>query len=694
MARLKNVIIKWVVLGVMLLGHPCFLFAQPFSLMGNWQYFKTGGDVEDTRTFSQSYNLDFSKDLTAGSYFSASARYNDIDRSEGTDSTIISPSAALDLRNDLFAMTLSGSASQRDADTRPTVTSKNWDVNWFSLIEDLPRLRLNYGQGYIEDDADPRTQDVETSYFGAGIDYEKSILRFLYDYRVDSNEDKVEGTTTDFTRHFGMVELTDSFLDNRLSVSVAQQVSYSETELQSSASQVFQARNISQAFAWSENDPLNTVSDTNSALINSVYTDSAVSIPSNPVPLPSFAVRVDRQNVDRIRVFFPGELSSAAQAGMTWSVYTSDSTASIINDWSPYSGGIDVNYHLEDLPEGTVTVAEIDLLGGAVSVNYIRFNLDTAEAVTLSEIEAGQVIFANGGSIDETTRNLDYQTRLNILYRPTDRLFFGYNLSRTRNEPDSGRDSTQLTQTLNANYQVSDTLSTGMGINENRDKAEGSPEEMTRSYSLSVSSMPLPTVDVSLGVTHTDRFEDKEKTSKADSLNGFVTTTLFPDLTASLSADWTKSTNYESDSETDTFSTRLTTRARLTRKLDVDAFYDYSSSELDTDIAEVSGKETANRFGGGANYRASEFLFVHGSFSRDVDNDLNSISTNASWQTTRKIQLDGRFALVSGEEDAQSWDAILNYSISPVFSFRSSYGVRNSDDSDSWNFFAGLSAVL
>jgi len=492
-----------------------------------------------------------------------------------------------------------------------------------------------------------------------------------------------------------MVELSDDFLDHRLTVSVAQQVSYSETELTSSADQVFQSRHIYSAYAGSDPTP-ETSTDTdlpaNSYLIDGNYlTPAAPSVSESPL-LQNYAVQLNMQNVDRLKVYFSEELSSATTGSLNWDLYSSDDRF----NWTIYGSGINVTYSVEDFVGGRVTVAEIDLLGGApVSANYLKVTLDTpGVTVYVSEIEAGEVLVADGGGIDETTRNLDYQTRLNVHYRPTDRLFFGYNLTRTRTEPDSGRDSTQLTQTLTGNYQISDTLSTGMGINENRDKVNGSPEELTRSYSASVSSRPLHTVDLSMGVTHTDRFIDNDKSSKADSVNGFVTTTLLPDLTASLSADWTKSENYESESETDTFSTRLTARARLTRKLDVDAFYDYASSELDSEVAATTGKETANRFGGGANYRASEFLFFHGSFSRDVDNDLNAFAANASWQATRKIQLDGRFALVSGEEDAQSWDTILNYSISPVFSLRSSYGVRNSDDADSWNFFTGLSAVL
>ena len=82
----RSIFIFWMVLLVLLLQHASLLLAGPVGFTGSWRYFESGGDVEDTYSFIESYNLDFGKDLSDGMHFSSAVRYNDIQRDEGNDS--------------------------------------------------------------------------------------------------------------------------------------------------------------------------------------------------------------------------------------------------------------------------------------------------------------------------------------------------------------------------------------------------------------------------------------------------------------------------------------------------------------------------------------------------------------------------------------------------------------------------------
>ena len=58
--------------------------------------------------------------------------------------------------------------------------------------------------------------------------------------------------------------------------------------------------------------------------------------------------------------------------------------------------------------------------------------------------------------------------------------------------------------------------------------------DLNRLYSVTVSTRPLPSVNFSLGYTHNDRYEDKDKTYKADTYSLFAKASIYPDLSVSL----------------------------------------------------------------------------------------------------------------------------------------------------------------
>ena len=73
-----------------------------------------------------------------------------------------------------------------------------------------------------------------------------------------------------------------------------------------------------------------------------------------------------------------------------------------------------------------------------------------------------------------------------------------------------------------------------IGYSENREESTGQDDKLNRLYSVTVSTRPLPSVNFSLGYTHNDRYEDKDKTYQADTYSLFAKASIYPDLSVSL----------------------------------------------------------------------------------------------------------------------------------------------------------------
>jgi hypothetical protein len=688
MFPLNKLILLWVVLVVSLLYHPCFLLAGPLGFTGAWRYLESGGDAGDTWSFNETYNLYFAKDLSAGMDFSSAVRYGNSRRAEGNDTKLISPSAALDLRNDLFSFNLSANESWRDTSGGPTLDTKSWNANWLSLLEKWPRVRLNYGQSYSSDDQRPPSQDSESSYLGASLDHSWSIVKFFYDFRTDSNTDRITERTSDTDRHFANLQLSKDFFQRRLSVTVGQKFSSSETETLAlgAGGQFLVPITIQNASSGIDDTPLQGALTDNPLLIDGDKVSSAGVEIAQVTQAQNMALRVFT-TVNRIRVFLDQEINLATQGILNWELYESNNEF----DWTVISLNPTIQYRVENGRtvvdvEGPFPAREFRTLKVVV-----RPSLVAALPVFVTELVAERL--STGDTID-ISKFVQHRTEMSLSYRPLPNWSLGYNLSHERNRPDPGLDSTRLTHSLRSSYSPNRYFSTSVGVNENREETHSQEEQMSRSYSFSINSSPLQTLDLSMGFTRSESYESGTQISTADLLTGYAVAAIFPALSASLTTTWTHSQTYDTGADATTLGWRLNSTARLSPRLDLDAHYEYTSSDQEGGESETSLYEISNRYGLGLSYRPSDILLAHSTIVRDEEEGTTSFSGIVSWRLTPKLQTNGTCSLDLSRGDSQIYDVSLNWSISRHFSFSSSFGYQIADTTDSRNLLASLNATF
>jgi hypothetical protein len=85
---------------------------------------------------------------------------------------------------------------------------------------------------------------------------------------------------------------------------------------------------------------------------------------------------------------------------------------------------------------------------------------------------------------------------------------------------------------------------------------------------------------------------------------------------------------------------------------------------------------------------------MHGSLSRDQDENSTDFSGNISWKATQNIQTHAACFMDIEDLDSQNYSLSMNWTISRHFSFRTSFGYFLSESADSWSWLTSLNATF
>ncbi|BCA79346.1 hypothetical protein AOP6_1133 [Desulfuromonas sp. AOP6] len=676
-------------------GQPLLFAASPLGLAGNWQYADQGGDLDTPWSFNEYYNLDFSKDLTDAMNFAGTARYNNNRREGGERHSLLTPTVSLDVRNDLFSLNLSAVETWQESSSRSDRVNQSWDANLFTQSQKWPRMRLNYGQTRAYDEQQPRELDQESSYVGVRFDYDWSGLRFLYDYRLNSSEDMTTATTADTSRHFGQIQRSRSLFDGRLTLSGAYQVSYDKSDRETRVGiggEVFIPINrlTLEAYSGADDTPVLGTLPLNDQLIDGNVIDPAgVEILQSGLTQ-NVALQMSFQPFNRLRIYLDREITLTAQALLAWSFYTSDNGL----DWVPLGLGTVLEYDLEN----GRSVVIVDIPSGNIEVRYFKAVSErmavTAETANITELEVGEARVSTAPVEQFDNRFIDRKANFSMAYQPSGQWRFNYNLRHSDRELDPGRDSTELNQSLTANYVLNRYFSTLVGVNQTDRRNEAENKRVGRSYSVSMTSSPLDSLDASAGYTHTDNYLGSVKENLQDSLNGYISAVIFPDLTTRISVNWDRNRNELTSTGTTTTIWRFDSTARLSPRLTADFTYNRTSTQYDGDLSSRSENRDTSVLGGKLNYRPSDILLLLSQVDYEENSgDITAVGS-ATWRATPKIQTTGNVVLGWEDRQYKAYDLQVLWSLSSSISLRALYGYLIDEGSNSWNTVASLNLTF
>ena len=645
--------------------------ASPVHLSGNWS--QPYGDDTDQWKLGQSYNLDLSNDLTSALRISANMRYATNKKKDSADMETLSPSVLVSLNNDLFNLSLNGMENRRKVEDEPTNINRSWSSTFVSSLDERywPQLRLNYSQSMTTNDASPKTTDQESQTFNSSIKYSLYFLSFLYDFSKSIDNDLLDDTENENTNHSGRVQWQDSYWNNRLSV-VASHKYTRDTNVITAPTEGGQIdRDLlpSAGLASLDDTPLDDALTSEPSLIDGDdLTPTAIEV-LQPGETVNVGVQINLESFNKLTFYLDREIDTNVQSRLSWSFYGSLDN----QDWNLITVPATIVYSSEDAR----TVVTIEFSSSVENLRYVKAailstaGLDTAY---FTEITVSQLVTLPPGQNSLTTLTRTHLSQGSISFRPWDKWNLGYTLNRNNTTADNRSESLQFNQTLNSSLNLNRWFALSMSVNESRDEIEQQEKIKNRSYAMSYRTTPLDSLSFSVGGTRTERLTDSERVSRSDTLSSHLSATLYPDLTAGLSANWTRSADMENDSESSDWDYRIDIAARFTDSFNLSTSYTYRNN----DDGSVENNYEINTV-----YRPSTYISLTTGYRHTET--IDNLYSTLNFRLTRKIQTDFRYVYLKSDTKGQTANFNLTWNLSSIFNIRQSLAWADEDSGQTWS---------
>jgi len=657
---------------LLLVGSVAPVYALKFNAF--WLYRQSGAeDVDARREFQQRYTLGVGPSLTVQPTHAitatASVGYSRTERDEGAGlraAEVITPAAQLSLNNDIFLAQLSGANTYRNNSKGADRTSQSWEGSLVSRwdIPLWPKLRLSHS----ETSDDKSTANNE--FTSAALNWDLQLAKLDYQYSNNLTDDSDNNSLGERETHFARLATNGDFWRKRGRFNFVQQVQTSSLHVAQGstfvlAGDVFGKLDTTDPADFDfyidpADDPASIAFGTGGSLVAGLNDTVHISFKSTSVSALVGPINAVRIYLDAD----PGILP-------LWDLFIRDASDHWVRDGAQIQGAgtrdDNDNFFIEiPIPDSVVT-------------DEVLLVADVGLPQTITKVEAVTRVdddFSSNGS--------DYLTNAGLRIQLTRTLNASVNLVYEHQENESGGLSFTKDQRLvdgNLRWTPVPYLSPALGFSENRQDETGEETQIDRSYSLTLLTVPLPTVNVVFGVTRYERYDGELQTFSSDRYSITSKAQIYPDLSADLSLNWLNSDAWDSDrllTDSSSFSTRLNLNAQLTRALTADLATTYrtNQSEIESpDISAAPGRTSSEgadaKFG--LQYRPSALLALSGAYTTffageprsdeitmsmtlallrtdkarfnllasrsQAETSSNSVSLNGSWDISRKLSL-------------------------------------------------------
>ena len=669
--------------------------AETISFDASWQYNQIGQDSEEDSNsgFNQRYHLQWAPQITRAMSLGSNMNYSHKWTSNQGTREIISPTLNFLLQNDLFQAEFNALLSETKNTNSRDQTNRTYEAvlssNWKDYLY-WPSLSLIYGQNWLDDSEEVHVTDSARQWSEFIIQWELDTFEVYYSYYSQLRDDSVESTSYDEGKHFGRLDYSRYFHDERGQFSISQQVTKSVTDFSAAISPgggVNIRVPLTQGLAGVDPIPEQGGLPSNSGFIDGNLNNRAFVIKLNERA--NIGVKTDLQRVDKLYVY-TGELDPLLAdeiGGLRWDLYSSANGV----DWVKEQSNPATSYNRNDYRYEVATTGVKNLY-----VKLVVTGWPTILAVPVTEIEAYRSE-SNGDddatSVAETQEYSKYLTDINIRYAPTDSTLATYSLVWDSSEYLPGNNRGRFFQSGGLRWYYNNYFIPSITINNTDTSNSESVDTLQRSYALNIQSTPLPTMESTFSITRNESYEDSELLSDNHTVNLLTSATLYPNLESNLDINLIINNNHAVDSSSEAMGIRWTLTSRLRPNLLADLILEYGANTMDFSGDDSGGRSTLN-----INYRPS---------------DLISILVNGSqgygeqWEDYQSYLIDGKFSVLRTDKTQVilgyrlngSNDEIINnfsynwtWNVSKFFSFQSIANYMITEEENTWAFTARLSS--
>lgn len=654
--------------------------ARNLHMGANWQYSESDSGATSK---SQNYNASYSggTSLTDLIDVNGSIRYNKI-ITDTTESDTVGPSFSLMNSNDIYRLSFSSSYNYTKNNTGPE--SEGW--NWGSRLNSAwsnnlwPKLSFNYDQsGSSRGGIQSETTD------NAGLNANWAYLNWL---RLRYNASWRKAGNGESLIQSGTLNGNKSFWDNRLNLNYSQFYEVAERDrisrITSGGGDLFDVT-VSQVVWEYDDTPANNSAP---SLLPDVTNDLLV--PTNPatlaidpdnVPKPmNLILKIDSRDVEVVHLYTTNNIIGFVDS-IDWELYESDTISG--TSFIPVTSG---SLALSDYDQVDQRM-EIDF-GEVVNSEFIKLVLILPGTLaippgTITDLDTMEVFIRDSGSNKTTSEAENWRSNFGLGFRMSETLQFSYNLSYGLREETDTKEREYLMNNAGVAWTPNPYFATRLNASDSRVMLENEEEQIYRSYSLSVSSVPLKTLSLSGGFTRNESHSGSTLERADHSYSFHARAQLYRDLSASFNLSYT---NPQKGGGDDSLSSSLYMTARLTP-----VFLLVWNSSYGQNI-DTGTYSLGNTFR--LSWRASEALSFNGALDTSYGSDqdlVTGLSLNVGVTPNRKHRLTFGYRIDDKQDLEQAINATWSWVITRVFYFNFSGNYRLADE-NSW-FVSGSFAA-
>jgi hypothetical protein len=646
---------------------------KPLSFTGIGTYQHTEDEGSESQV-SQSTTINFDQPLTPVMRIDESVRYSTT-FDGGRETEAITPSLDYQITNDIFNFDLSGNWNKLRNSESSDLTASNWQGRWISnwQKELWPLVQLNYGASSTKDDESPNWIDTESTNSGFNIDWDLLLAKVYYNIDLNESDDFVANSNNQSINHLARLTTDKTFWQDRLNVSFLGQYAKNtqdfETRIDPTGSALV---------------PIQGIDSRGKANLDPVtgnypkYLTDLTSGFSTVNRLQRYNVAISQlspQPVNAIYIYTQTDLSKTETGNLNrfrWTVYSSNDGNNWRREGAPTSqiyDSIQKRFELE-IPQ---------LRSLSLYIMLVEERIPTAADFNIKQVEAyTRVAGEPGRKITSKTNYYDYLGNTSVRLRISPDLQWMYNLILEDGQTGVGDNIDRTYNSTSLLWSPSLSFSSTLSASESIDQIGDQDEDKSRFYSISFSSLLLPTLDINYGVTRSDQYKADVKTSTSYNYNMYLTALIFPDLTSNLDLSYNTTRDEETDSTGNGFNSTLRFTARLNPELTIDLTERYYTSSNDTSNNNILSngflRNDASTWTAASiismNWRPSDILSMQVGGGKEWESNDSSPYTyylTVGIAPTYKTQLNLSYNHSDGADD---YSASYNWTINQIFSMR------------------------
>ncbi len=666
---------------------------------------KTGEEEKSSWGFSQTYNIQLSKEITPKVNFAADLGIN-VNETDSSKTTRLTPNLRLDVRNEYFDAGTGYRITEKGLDifTMSTdedrYTSESWTSNFSTKSEKYPKIRLRYNEDMDYDHLAVHKKNNKTTSFSGGAEYKYRFLNLFCEYKNDISDDYVTEVTTESDTYDGRINVRQSFWGNKVATSASYSINNkkSETETKGQDVSVDEKEKAYVGLYIQDNTPAVTSNSRSIPALIDGNKNASAGINIGGIGNTYHNIGVDlNKKTDAEKIFLYTETPDPFfnENNFTWAVYSSSDK----NAWTLIDRSADFQYS-ESEHRFEIEI-EIEISFAKTQARYFKVvnTSNDMNSLNVTEIEAYSSKTYPAFTTTETEQTSE-TIQANISYRPTDWLSFIYDFTEDK-QTSMDDDEKTRNQTHNINGSVEKELHKYLSARAQYSKRLEydikEDDKTTDTYLLHFFSSPLETLDADLSFNHTVSKEASRTQSKSSSALFQVSAMLREGADLDLNANITNSENIASQSETVSKSFGSNLRVELTRRLTGEIEHNRNWTQTEALSTETSD-ETSNTkctF----NWRPSHDFYYKGSYSIDRNEKTGDETTqqqyNMNWLMTEKMQLSAGYTLNRNDSVSSAWSSDLSWNLSKAIALKFGYNwsCQKSDaTTTTQTFSANLSA--